>query len=96
MSMKPLYNNVLVKVYEEEEKTKGGIIIPDNAKEKPSTGEVIAVGEGSRDKEGELIPMTVNVGDIILFGKYSGTEVKLNDEDYLVLKETEILGIIEK
>ena len=95
MKFRPLHDRVLVKRVEEEQKTKGGIIIPDTAKEKPSEGEVIAVGEGARKDSGELIPMTVKAGDRILFGKWSGTEVKLDGEDLLIMKESDIMGILE-
>jgi chaperonin GroES len=95
MNFKPLHDRVLVRRIESEEKTKGGLIIPDSAKEKPSEGEVIAVGEGARKDSGELIPMAVKAGDRILFGKWSGTEVKIDGEDYLIMKESDILGIIE-
>ena len=96
MSFKPLHDRVLVRRIEEEEKTAGGLIIPDTAKEKPQTGEVIAVGEGARKDSGEIIPMSVKPGDTILFGKWSGTEVKLEDgKDYLIMKESDILGILE-
>ena len=94
MQFTPLHDRVLVRRIEGEEKTKGGLIIPDTAKEKPSEGEVIAVGEGARKDSGELIPMAVKAGDRILFGKWSGTEVKLDGEDYLIMKESDILGII--
>ena len=94
MQFTPLHDRVVVRRIEGEEKTKGGLIIPDTAKEKPSEGEVIAVGEGARKDSGELIPMTVKSGDRILFGKWSGTEVKLDGEDYLIMKESDILGII--
>jgi chaperonin GroES len=95
MNFKPLHDRVLVRRIEGEEKTKGGLIIPDSAKEKPSEGEVIAVGEGARKDSGELIAPAVKAGDRILFGKWSGTEVKLDGEDYLIMKESDILGIIE-
>ncbi len=95
MNFKPLHDRVLVRRIESDEKTKGGLIIPDSAKEKPSEGEVIAVGEGARKDSGELIAPAVKAGDRILFGKWSGTEVKVNDEDYLIMKESDILGIIE-
>jgi chaperonin GroES len=95
MNFKPLHDRVLVRRIEGEEKTKGGLIIPDTAKEKPSEGEVIAVGEGARKDSGELIAPSVKAGDRILFGKWSGTEVKLDGEDYLIMKESDILGIIE-
>jgi len=94
MQFTPLHDRVLVRRIEGEEKTKGGLIIPDTAKEKPSEGEVIAVGEGARKDSGELIAPSVKAGDRILFGKWSGTEVKLEGEDYLIMKESDILGII--
>jgi chaperonin GroES len=94
MQFTPLHDRVVVRRIEGEEKTKGGLIIPDTAKEKPSEGEVIAVGEGARKDSGELIAMTVKAGDRILFGKWSGTEVKLDGEDVLIMKESDILGII--
>ena len=96
MAFRPLGDRVLVKRVEEEEKTKGGIIIPDTAKEKPQEGEVIAVGPGSRDENGKLMPLDVKAGDVILFGKWSGTEVKIDGEDLLIMKETDIMGILEK
>ena len=94
MQFTPLHDRVLVRRIEGEEKTKGGLIIPDTAKEKPSEGEVVAVGEGARKDSGELIPMGVKAGDRILFGKWSGTEVKIEGEDLLIMKESDILGII--
>ena len=94
MAFKPLHDRVVVKRVEGEEKTKGGLIIPDSAKEKPAEGEVVAVGEGARKDSGELIAMTVKKGDRILFGKWSGTEVTLNGEELLIMKEADILGII--
>ena len=96
MSFKPLHDRVLVRRLEEEEKTAGGLIIPDTAKEKPQTGEVVAVGEGARKDSGELIPMSVKEGDKVLFGKWSGTEVKLDGTDYLIMKESDILGVLEE
>ncbi|MEW5693339.1 MAG: co-chaperone GroES [Candidatus Hydrogenedentota bacterium] len=95
MKIKPLGDRVLVKRLEEKEVKKGGIIIPDTAKEKPQEGEVIAVGPGKKDENGKVIPIDVKKGDKILFGKYSGTEIKLDDEEYLILKEEDILGIVE-
>ncbi|MCG8444550.1 MAG: co-chaperone GroES [Hyphomicrobiales bacterium] len=95
MSFRPLHDRVLVRRLEEEEKTAGGIIIPDTAKEKPSQGEVIAVGPGARDEDGERIAMDVSVGDKILFGKWSGTEVKVDGEELLIMKESDIMGVIE-
>jgi chaperonin GroES len=94
MSFTPLHDRVLVRRVESEEKTKGGLIIPDSAKEKPQEGEVVACGEGARKESGDLIPMSVKAGDKILFGKWSGTEVKLDGEDLLIMKESDILGII--
>ncbi|HEY0648887.1 co-chaperone GroES [Phenylobacterium sp.] len=95
MAFRPLGDRVLVKRVEEEAKTKGGIIIPDTAKEKPQEGEVIAVGPGARDESGKLQPLDVSVGDRILFGKWSGTEVKLDGQDLLIMKESDILGVLE-
>ena len=94
MAFKPLHDRVLVRRVEGEEKTKGGLIIPDNAKEKPAEGEVIACGEGARKDNGELISMAVKEGDRVLFGKWSGTEVTVNGEDLLIMKEGDILGIL--
>jgi chaperonin GroES len=95
MAFRPLGDRVLVKRVSEEEKTKGGIIIPDTAKEKPQEGEVVAVGPGGRDEDGERIPMDVQVGDRILFGKWSGTEVKIDGAELLIMKESDILGVVE-
>ena len=95
MAFRPLGDRVIVKRVKEEEKTKGGIIIPDTAKEKPQEGEIIAVGSGARDEAGKLVPLDVKAGDRILFGKWSGTEVKVDGEDLLIMKESDILGIIE-
>ena len=92
---RPLHDRVVVKRIDAEEKTKGGIIIPDTAKEKPMEGEVIAVGPGARDEAGKLVPLDVKDGDRILFGKWSGTEVKLDGEELLIMKESDIMGIIE-
>ncbi|WP_324262216.1 co-chaperone GroES [Altererythrobacter sp. H2] len=94
MAFRPLHDRVLVRRIEAEEKTAGGIIIPDNAKEKPSEGEVLAVGEGNRDEDGDRIPLDVKVGDRVLFGKWSGTEVKVDGEDLLIMKESDIMGVI--
>ena len=96
MKIRPLYDRVLVKRLEENTKTAGGIIIPDTAKEKPSEGVVEAVGTGLVTEEGKVVPMNVKVGDKVLFGKWSGTEVKLNGEERLIIKESEILGIVEE
>ena len=95
MAFRPLGDRVLVKRVEEEEKTKGGIIIPDTAKEKPQEGEVISVGPGARDDSGKIQPLDVNKGDRILFGKWSGTEVKLDGQDLLIMKESDILGVLD-
>jgi len=95
MGFRPLHDRVLVRRVEAEEKTAGGIIIPDTAKEKPQEGEVLAVGAGVRDENGKLTPLDVKEGDRILFGKWSGTEVRLEGEDLLIMKESDILGIIE-
>ena len=95
MAFRPLGDRVLVRRVEEEQKTKGGIIIPDSAKEKPQEGEVLAVGPGARDDSGKLQPLDVSVGDRILFGKWSGTEIKLDGEDLLIMKESDILGVLD-
>jgi chaperonin GroES len=94
MTFRPLHDRILVRRVEADEKTAGGIIIPDTAKEKPQEGEVIAVGPGGRDDAGKLVPLDVNVGDRILFGKWSGTEIKLNGEDLLIMKESDVMGVI--
>ena len=91
---RPLHDRVVVRRIEADEKTKGGIIIPDTAKEKPQEGEIVAVGSGARDESGKLTPIDVKAGDRVLFGKWSGTEVKLDGEDLLIMKESDILGII--
>jgi chaperonin GroES len=95
MSFRPLHDRILVRRVESEEKTKGGIIIPDTAKEKPQEGEVIAVGPGARNEAGQVQALDVKVGDRILFGKWSGTEIKINSEDLLIMKESDVMGIIE-
>ena len=95
MAFRPLGDRVLVRRVEEEQKTKGGIIIPDTAKEKPQEGEVLSVGPGARDDSGKIQPLDVKVGDRILFGKWSGTEVKLDGEDLIIMKESDILGVLE-
>jgi len=95
MNFRPLHDRVVVRRLEAEEKTAGGIIIPDTAKEKPMEGEVVAVGPGARDETGKLVPLDVKAGDRILFGKWSGTEVKLDGEELLIMKESDIMGIIE-
>jgi len=96
VKFKPLQDRVLVRRIEEEEKTKGGIIIPDTAKEKPMEGEVIAAGPGARGDDGKLHPLDVKVGDRILFGKWSGTEIKIDGEDLVVMKESDIMGVVEE
>ncbi|WP_404926507.1 co-chaperone GroES [Mesorhizobium sp. ORM16] len=93
-NFRPLHDRVVVRRVESESKTAGGIIIPDTAKEKPQEGEIIAVGSGARDEAGKLVPLDVKAGDRIMFGKWSGTEVKLNGEDLLIMKESDIMGII--
>jgi chaperonin GroES len=95
MRVKPLHDRILIKRVEEKETIKGGIIIPDTAKEKPQEGEVIAVGGGKKTEEGKVIPLDVKAGDRILFGKYSGTEIKIDEEEYLIIREDEVLGILE-
>ncbi|WXA84489.1 co-chaperone GroES [Pendulispora rubella] len=95
-NIRPLQDRILIKRVKEEEKTKGGIIIPDTAKEKPIEGEVVAVGNGKRLDDGKLQPLDVKVGDRVLFGKYSGTEVKIDGEDRLIIREDDVLGVIEK
>jgi chaperonin GroES len=95
MRVKPLHDRILIKRVEEKETIKGGIIIPDTAKEKPQEGEVIAVGGGKKTEDGKVIPLDVKAGDRILFGKYSGTEIKIDEEEYLIIREDEVLGIIE-
>ncbi len=96
MKIRPLHDRVLVKRLEENTKTAGGIIIPDTAKEKPSEGLIEAVGDGMRTEDGKIVPLNVKVGDKVLFGKWSGTEVKVNGEERLIIKESEILGVIEE
>jgi chaperonin GroES len=95
MTFRPLHDRILIKRVEEKETVKGGIIIPDTAKEKPQEGEVIAVGHGKKNDKGELIALDVKAGDRILFGKYSGTEIKIDDQEYLILREDEVLGVLE-
>src|SRR3974390_2273920 len=96
MKFRPLHDRVVVKRIEAEEKTAGGIIIPDSAKEKPSQGEVVSVGPGGRDESGKLIPMDVKAGDRVLFGKWSGTEVKIDGDEYLIMKESDIMGVLDE
>jgi len=95
MKFRPLHDRVVVRRLESEERTTGGIIIPDTAKEKPQEGEIIAVGPGARDESGKIVPLDVKKGDRILFGKWSGTEVKIDGEEYLIMKESDIMGIVE-
>lgn len=95
MNIKPLGERIVIKVLESEEKTKSGIVLPDTAKEKPQMGEILAVGSGKTLENGQKVPMEVKVGDKVLFAKYAGTEVKLDDEEYMVLKESDVLAIIE-
>jgi chaperonin GroES len=96
MKFRPLHDRVVVKRIDAEEKTAGGIIIPDTAKEKPQQGEVIAVGPGARNEAGQLVALDIAVGDIVLFGKWSGTEVKIGGEDLLIMKESDIMGVVEQ
>ena len=95
MKFRPLHDRVVLKRIEEEAKTAGGIIIPDTAKEKPQQGEVVAVGPGARNEKGDLVPLDVKAGDRVLFGKWSGTEVKLDGEELLIMKESDVMGVIE-
>jgi chaperonin GroES len=96
VKIRPLQDRVIVKRIDEEEKSKGGIIIPDTAKEKPQEGKVIAVGKGKANEDGKITPLDVKVNDLILFGKYSGTEINIDGEEHLIMREEDILGIIEK
>ena len=96
MKIRPLQDRVIVKRIEEEEKTKGGLIIPDTAKEKPQEGKVVAVGKGKANEEGKVTPLDVKVNDRVLFGKYSGTEINMDGEEHLIMREEDILGVIEK
>lgn len=95
MKLRPLQDRILIKRIEEKETVKGGIIIPDTAKEKPQEGEVVAVGHGKKTEDGKLIPLDVKVGDRVLFGKYSGNDIKIDEQEYLILREEEILGVLE-
>ena len=95
MKFRPLHDRVVVRRIDEEEKSAGGIIIPDTAKEKPSQGKIVAVGAGARNENGEITPLDVRVGDTILFGKWSGTEIKIDGEDLLIMKESDVMGILE-
>ncbi len=96
MKIRPLHDRVVIKRLAEEEKSKGGIIIPDSAKEKPAEGEVIAVGKGKKNEDGSVAPLDVKKGDKILFSKYAGTEIKIDGEDYIIMREDDILGVVEK
>ena len=96
VNLTPLHDRVIVKRIEEKETVKGGIIIPDSAKEKPQEGEVVAVGKGKRLEDGKVVPLDVQAGDRILFGKYSGSEIRLDGEEYLIMREDEVLGIVDK
>jgi chaperonin GroES len=96
MRFRPLHDRVVIRRIESEDRTKGGIIIPDTAKEKPQEGEVIAVGPGARDETGKIQPLDVKVGDRVLFGKWSGTEVKIQGDEYLIMKESDVMGIVEE
>ena len=96
MHFRPLHDRVLVRRIDADEKTAGGIIIPDTAKEKPQEGEIVAAGPGGRNEQGQLVPMDVKPGDRVLFGKWSGTEVKIEGQDYLIMKESDLLGVVEK
>jgi chaperonin GroES len=96
MHFRPLHDRVLVRRIDAEEKTAGGIIIPDTAKEKPQEGEIVAAGPGARNEQGQLVPIDVKPGDRVLFGKWSGTEVKIDGHDYLIMKESNLLGVVEK
>ncbi|MBN9022538.1 MAG: co-chaperone GroES [Rhizobiales bacterium] len=96
MTFRPLHDRVVVRRIEADTKTAGGIIIPDTAKEKPQEGEIIAVGPGARDEAGKLVPLDVKVGDRILFGKWSGTEIKIDGEELLIMKESDVMGVVEK
>jgi chaperonin GroES len=95
MKFRPLHDRVVVRRLDAEEKTKGGIIIPDTAKEKPQEGEIVAVGPGARDEKGKLVPIDLKKGDRILFGKWSGTEIKLDGEELLIMKESDVMGVVE-
>ena len=95
MNIRPLYDRVVVKRIEQQETMQGGLYIPDTAKEKPQEGEVVAVGKGKRLEDGKVVPLDVQVGDRILFGKYSGSDIKLDDDEYLIMREDEVLGILE-
>ncbi len=95
MNIRPLYDRIVVKRIEQQEQMQGGLYIPDTAKEKPQEGEVVAVGKGKRLEDGKLVPLDVQVGDRILFGKYSGSDIKLDNEEYMIMREDEVLGVLE-
>jgi len=95
MKFRPLYDRILVERVESEEVTKGGIILPDTAKEKPQQGKIIAVGNGKKTEDGKVVPLEIKVGDVILFGKYSGSEIKIEGNEYLIMKEDDVLGVVE-
>ena len=95
MKLRPLHDRILIKRIEEKETVKGGIIIPDTAKEKPQEGEVVAVGNGKKTEDGKIVPLDVKVGDRVLFGKYSGNDIRIDEQEYLILREEEILGVLE-
>ncbi|MAB13588.1 co-chaperone GroES [Parvibaculum sp.] len=95
MKFRPLHDRVVVRRVEEEAKTAGGIIIPETAQEKPSQGEIVAVGQGARGEDGKIVPLDVKVGDRVIFGKWSGTEVKIDGQDLLIMKETDVMGVLE-
>jgi len=95
MKFRPLYDRILVERVESEEVTKGGIILPDTAKEKPQQGKIIAVGNGRKTEDGKVVPLEIKVGDVILFGKYSGSEIKIEGNEYLIMKEDDVLGVVE-
>jgi chaperonin GroES len=96
MNFKPLHDRIAIKPHTEEEKTSGGIIIPDTAKEKPMRGEVVAVGSGVRDQSGKLVPLEVKVGDVVMYGKWGGSEIKVEGKDLVIMKESDVIGIITK
>ncbi len=95
MKIKPLGDRVLIKPCEEKERTKGGIVLPDTAKEKPQEGEIVAVGEGRRTEDGKVVPLSLKVGDRVLYGKYSGTEITVDDQEYLIMREEDVLAVVE-
>ncbi len=95
MNLRPMQDRIIVKRLEEEQKTAGGILIPDTAKEKPQKGEIVAVGKGKKTEDGKVVPLDVKAGDKVLFGKYAGTEIKLDGQEYLIMREDDILGVIE-